>query len=73
MKTNVKNKTLSKRRGTGAKREDVGKRELSTLRCRHCGGAMKQDELGVVCVMCGRLESHRCAECLNADQTNVAA
>lgn len=41
--------------------------------CKHCGGAMidRFDEL--TCVMCGRISSHSCENCLKLEEERPAS
>ena len=33
------------------------------MRCRHCGGTMRDYRDGVSCLLCGRTLEHRCDSC----------
>lgn len=35
--------------------------------CRHCGGMLRREPDGAVCVMCGRGEEHKCEMCVNRE------
>lgn len=47
--------------------------ESNLDQCAHCGGMLKHEDDWVSCVMCGRLANHRCATCMAANDTRVAA
>ncbi|MBF0291110.1 MAG: hypothetical protein HQK86_03040 [Nitrospinae bacterium] len=35
--------------------------------CRHCGGMLRREPDGAVCVMCGRGEEHKCDMCMHRE------
>jgi hypothetical protein len=35
--------------------------------CRHCGGLLRREPDGAVCVMCGRGEEHKCDMCMHEE------
>lgn len=36
--------------------------------CRHCGGMLRREPDGAVCVMCGRSEEHKCDMCMHLER-----
>lgn len=40
------------------------------VRCRHCGGAMRDYRDGISCLLCGRSLEHSCDHCRNPEEEN---
>lgn len=37
--------------------------------CKHCGGMLRKEPDGAVCVMCGRGEEHKCDMCMHIERS----
>ena len=62
---------LSTHRGektTRAVKHDVIESQEPKAVCRHCGGLLRREPDGAVCVMCGRGEEHKCDTCMNVER-----
>jgi hypothetical protein len=35
--------------------------------CKHCGGMLRREPDGAVCVMCGRSADHKCDMCMHEE------
>lgn len=55
-------------RMTHAVKHDVIKSHETKAVCRHCGGMLRREPDGAVCVMCGRGESHKCDMCMHMER-----
>ncbi len=62
---------LSTHRGertTRAVKHDVTESHEPKAVCRHCGGLLRREPDGAVCVMCGRSETHKCDMCMHMER-----
>lgn len=51
-------------------RHDVDKsHEQPKAVCKHCGGLLRREPDGAVCVMCGRSEEHKCDMCMYVERS----
>jgi hypothetical protein len=50
-----------------AKHAESKSHEQPKAVCKHCGGMLRREPDGAVCVMCGRGEEHKCDMCMHEE------